>query len=270
MLYLLLLAVATARAACDAPADIGTLSAAAPTAQLAMASLDSDGFAKAVADARDSLPCLAQPLTPLDAASYHGLMALAAFADGDEDAAQLSFAAAIVATPDFRLPAMIAPEGGDLDALLGYARALDTSETVALAPYDGVLLVDGSRAFLRPVHRPYILQLVGPRGDVRATYYLLGSDPVPAYDPPPTLGRRLLPEFRPRPSAPFAVAAGATALAAGGMYWLGAESHARYMDPTTPYGDLPGLQTRTNAELAGSIALGVTAVAFTTLTFVRW
>ena len=270
LMFLLTLAVGEARAACDAPTDVGTLSGAAPRAQLAMGSLDAAGFTAAVTEARAALPCLAQPLTPLDAAGYHGLEALAAFADGKTEDAALAFAAAVATVPDYRLPGMIAPPGGDLDALLTRAKALPPSEMQALPPYDGVVVVDGIRALVRPTGRPCILQLVGARGDVRETHYLRGTDPLPKWDPPPTLLTRLLPEPRATPSVPFAVAAGGTALAAGGLYVLGGMSHEKFVDPATPYEDLPGLQAQTNAALGGSIALGVTATALTTLTFLRW
>jgi hypothetical protein len=257
-------------AACEAPVDVAELSAAWPRAQLAMGSLDSEAFAGAVKDARAALPCLTEPLTPIDAAGYHGLMALAAFADGRGDEAVLSFASAVAAMPDYRLPAMIAPPGGDLDALLERARAMTTTEPKALPPYDGVLMVDGARSVVRPTGRPWILQLVDPRGGVRETHYLLGSDPTPPYDSPPTLVGRLVPEPRPRPSLPFAVAAGTTTLAAGGAYALGALAHARFSDQTTPYADLPGLQTQTNLALGGSIVLAAAAAMLTTLTFLEW
>ncbi len=270
MPFLILLAAATAHAACEAPTDVVALSAYVPSAQLAMGSLDADGFSSAVEGARSALPCLAQPLTPIDAAGYHGLEALAAFAEADTDAAMRSFASAIAATPDYRLPTVIAPPGGDVDTLLRQARELSAGESQALPPYDGIVMVDGARALVRPTGRPCVLQLVGPRGDVRATYYLFGSEPTPRYDPPPTLATRLLPELRQRPSAPFAVAAGTTAIAAGGLYWLGGTAHARYVDPSTPYDDLPGLKAEANAALGGSVALGITAAMLTTLTFLEW
>ena len=62
----------------------------------------------------------------------------------------------------------------------------------------------------------------------------------------------------------------AKVVAAGGLYVLGGMSHEKFVDPATPYEDLPGLQAQTNAALGGSIALGVTATALTTLTFLRW
>ncbi len=154
--------------------------------------------------------------------------------------------------------------------LLGEARGIRFSERHALPQYDGVILIDGVRATVRAVGRPCVLQLVGPRGDVRATYYLRHSDPLPRWDPPPTLALRLLPEPRAKPSVSFAVAAGGTVLAAGGLYAFGGVIHAKFVDPTTPYEDLPGLQTQTNAVLGGSIALAATAAVLTTLTFLEW
>lgn len=269
MLFLALM-IDGASAACGAPSDIGVFSAAAPRAQLAMGSLDAAGFSSAVAQARAALSCLAEPLTPLDAAGYHGLEALSAFADGQPEEAVRAFASAVATVPGFRLPSVIAPEGGDLDVLLARAKALPPSEVQALPPYDGILFVDGVRALTRPVARPCVLQLIGGDGRARSTYYLRGTDPLPSWDPPPTLLLRLLPEPRARPSVPFALAAGSTALVAGGLYALGGMAHAEFANPATPYEDLAGLQTQTNLALGGAIALGVTATVFTTLTFLQW
>jgi len=272
MTFLIILALVarTAAGACEASASIETLAADVPRAEVAMASLDAAGFAAAVAEARAALPCLVQPLTPLDAAGYHGLEGLAAFSEGKTDQAVLAFSAALSSLPSYRLPAMIAPPGGDLDVLLARAGQLPIAEAQPLPAYDGIVLVDGARSMVRPTGRPCILQLVAGNGKAEATYYLQGTDPLPKWDPPPTALGRILPELRRRPSIPFAVAAGSTALAAGGLYVLGGSYHARFEDPGTPYEDLTMLRTRTNASLGGALALGAASAALTTVTFLKW
>jgi len=272
MLLLTLVLIANvALAACGgAPTDVRTLSAAAPQAQIAMASLDTAGFASAVANARSAISCLVQPLSPFDAASFHGLEALAAFTDEKPEVALAALAAAVSAMPDYRLPAMIAPQGGELDALLARAKSLAPSAMQPLPPYDGVLIVDGIRALARPTERPCILQLASGDGRVRETYYLRGTDALPKWAPPPTVLQRFLPEPRSKPSVPFAIAAGSTAIAAGGLYALGGAYHARFVSTSTPYDDLPGLKTRTNVSLGGAIGIGFASAAFTTITFLKW
>ena len=270
MLTLLLLLVSPAFATCDAPSDVSAISVDVSAAQLAMAGLDMDAFNRAVADARATLACLATPLNPLEAAAYHGLMGLDAFMAGNEDAAVRSFQSAVLITPDFRLPPIVAPAGGPLDAILAKARVAPVADPQALPPFDGIVLIDGNRALVRPMGRPVILQLVTQQGTVSKTYDLGPSDGLPRWDPPPTGLQRILPKVRDRPSVPLAIAAGTTAIAAGTLYGLGGAWHAEFEDPSTPYESINGLQTQTNVALGSSIALGVAAATLTTLTFLRW
>lgn len=266
---LFILASVALAAPCTAPTRVETITTDLQTAELAWGS-DESAFVGAVRKARDELPCLDGPMTPLDAASYHGLMALDASFSQHEDDAVRSFASALASVPTFRIPAIIAPEGGVLDLQIGKARVLPPGETQALPPYDGVVMIDGARALVRPTWRPCVLQLVRSNGAVERTYYLLGSDPLPRWDPPPTAVQRLLPKLREKPSVPFGIAAGGAALAAGGLYALGGTWDARFHDPTTPYDQLDGLKTRTNVALGGTIALGIAAAALGTVTVVHW
>jgi len=267
---LLLLLISPAFAACDKPSDASAISANASAAQLAMASLDMDALAKSVAEARGALACLASPINPLDAASYHALMGIDAFNGGDMDAATVSFQAAIASTPDFRLPAIIAPVGGPLDAIVAKARGMVSLGSLVLPPYDGIILVDGVSSVTYPRDRPWILQLVSRKGEVTDTRYLAPGDELPRWAPPPTAFQRVLPKLREKPNVPFAIAAGTTAAAAGTLYALGGTWHADYLDPATPYEDLDGLRAQSDTALGASIALGIAAAALTTVTIVHW
>lgn len=266
----ILLMLKTAYAACESPTRATDVAGTVSGAQLAMASLDMDGFAAAVALARGSVPCLAEVLSPLDAASYHGLMGLAAFSGDREEESVLWFAAAQAVTPSFKFPSVIAPPGGPLEAVLARARASPLGTMQPVPPYDGRVLVDGSPGVLRPADRPCVLQLIRADGTVARTYVLLPGDALPFWEPPPTPMQRFVPKIREKPSVPFGIAAGGSAAVAGGLYALGGVWHAQYLDSDTPYEDLQGLETRTNAALGASIALGVAAAALTTVTFVRW
>lgn len=267
---LILLMIPAALAGCDTPSDVSAISVDVSSAQLAMASLDVEAIGRSAADARQVLPCLAVAINPMEAAAYHGLMGLDSFVAGDEEASLLSFRSAISVMPDYRLPPIIAPAGGPLDAVLSAARTAVPSETKALPPFDGIVLIDGSRAFVRPMGRPVIIQLVTKSGKVSETHYVGAPDDLPRWDPPPTAFQRILPTVREKPSVPIGIAAASTAVCAGTLYALGGAWHEQYLDPSTPYGELDGLQTRTNAALGGSIALTVAATALTTFTFVRW
>ncbi len=269
MLTLLLL-VSASFAACDKPADVSAISADVSTAQLAMASLETDTFASAVADARAAIQCLASPLNPLDAASFHSLMALDAFMNGKPDEAARSFQTALAITPDFRLPAIIAPAGGPLASILEKARAMPASESQALPPFDGIVKVDGVTSLTRPKDRPCVLQLVSGKGVVSRTYYLAPADELPRWEPPPTAFQRVLPRIREKPSLPIGIAAGTAAVGAGTLLALSGTWHAQYDDPSTPYAQLDGLRSRSDGALAASIGLGIATVALTTFTVAYW
>lgn len=277
---LLILVASLARAACDAPVPVTSLMAAVGRAQGAMSMADLSGVEVEIRRGAQALPCVAEPFTPLDAASYHGLMGLAAFIDGSDAAGEDAFFAAYMALPTYRLSESVAPPDGPLDALLAKGRqkadarrkadAAATAAVASLPPYDGTVLIDGTRAFVRPVDRPCMLQLVRRDGTLERTAYLLPKDPLPKWDPPPTFGARLVPEVRKKPSVPFGIAAGGTVVAAGVLYGLGGAAHDRYLDPTTPYEDLDGLEAQTNAALASSIVLGVAGAVLGTVTFLEW
>lgn len=267
---LLLLLISPALAICDGTANVSSISANVSSAQLAMAGLDTDDFAAAVADARVALGCVTTPLNPLDAAAYHTLMGLDAFMGGKEDSAARSFQTVLAITPDFQLPAIIAPANGPLAAIIGKARTLPASTVESLPPFDGIVRVDGVTSFTRPNDRPCVLQLVTTKGIVSNTYYLAPGDALPRWAPPPTAFQRVLPKLREKPSIPFAIAAGTTAAAAGTLYALGGTWHADYLDPATPYENLDGLRAQSDAALGTSIALGIAAAALTTVTIVHW
>lgn len=269
-MLLLLSLISPALALCDKPSDVSSISVDVSTAEVAMASLDDDTFNASVADARTALSCLAMPLNPIDAASYHVLMALDAFMGGRLDDAARSFRTVLAITPTFRLPAAIAPTGGPLEKILDVARAQNVSEPQALPAFDGIVLIDGVRALVRPGGRPCILQLVSAKGVVSATYYLAPADELPRWDPPPTAFQKALPKLRAKPSVPLAIAAGTTAAAAVALDVFGSTRHDAYLDPATPYDQLDALRLESDGSLAASIGLGVAAVALTTFTFLRW
>jgi len=269
-MLLLLSLISPALALCETPSEVSSISIDVSMAEVAMASLDTDAFAASVADARQALPCLAIPLNPLDAASFHVLMGLDAFMGGKPDDAARSFQAVLAITPAFRLPAAIAPAGGPLEAVLEKARGLPATEAEALPPFDGIVRVDGVTSLTRPKNRPCVLQLVSTKGVVSSTYYLAPADELPRWDPPPTAFQKALPKLRAKPSVPFAIAAGTTAAAAVALDVFGSTRHAAYLDPTTPYDKLDALRLESDGSLVATIGLGAAAVALTTFTFLRW
>lgn len=264
-----ILLIGLAHAECLKESRVVDLNSAVANAHLEFAMMEVEGFDAQVHDARQSILCLVEPLTPVEAASFHGIQGLTGYLAEDEDAAVKSFTAAISAFPTFRLPNAIAPAGGPIDTLIESARSLPKGEVDVLPPYNGTILIDGAPGFVRPVDRPFILQLIQDKS-VMHTYILEPGEKLPYWEPPPTPLQRLIPRVRKQPSTPLAIAASGTAAAAGTAYILGGIWHEQYLDPETPYENLPALETQTNAALGTSIALGVAAAALTTVTFLRW
>lgn len=271
MILSTLILISVAHAECDKPTTTDLIAGVIPRAQIAIGSLDSAGFEQAVAEASHALECLGQPISPIDAANYHGLMGLAsAFAGGQDDRAVRSFNAATAIMPTFALPWVIAPRDGPIDLLVQKARSQPIGKMVPVPPSEDSILIDGTPGIMRPVERPCILQIVSRNGDLIQTFYLQPEDPLPHWNAPRTPLQRLIPTVRKQPSTPLGIAAGTTAVAAGTAYILGGIWHEQYIDPSTPYEDLPALESQTNIALGTSIVLGATAATLTTVTFVRW
>lgn len=255
----LLISSPRANAACEAPAQRAELALKVEQARQAFRQLDRAGFAEARDGLLASLPCLAEPLQPADAASIHGLMALSAFLDRNDGQSVANLHAAVRADPDFELPPDLFPDGHPLRLHLQVARSLQPGPLRPLpVPGEGAVSVDGDPDEAAPSDRPSVLQWTVGELEVRDTHYLATGDTMPDWGPIPTPDRR-----RPWPAL---AAAGGAAITAGGLYGLAVTRHARFADSATPYEDLPGLQRQANgytlaAGGSGALALGLGVVA---------
>lgn len=273
MLFLLIstLWATPAEAACEEPVTATRVAETLAAAMSAARAYETDRFREGVANARASLPCLDAPLPAAVVGELHTGIALDSVAARRPEAESSAwFAAALAITPDLWLDPKIAPEDGAVDRLLDRAKASESAAPVALPPFDGETYVDGTLAASRPSDRPYLLQLLPRREPGARTYLLLPEDALPDWDAPPSRLRRLVPDLRERPSVPFLVAGGTSLAASAVLYGVGSHAHAQFEDPATPYEDLPALQDRTNAALAGSIGLGIATVGFATAATFSW
>jgi len=255
------------RAAC--PADTQELSTEVQAAGAAFSAMDLDGFVAARARAAEDLVCLAEPLTPPDAAAYHRMEALAAFLERDSDGVVTAFRAALSVQPAYELPTSMSPPGHPLHTLYQAARDAPTAEPLAmLVPPGATVNVDGLQSTTRPADRPAVLQLVAHDGAVLWSGFVKTGAELPEWPevelpPAPTLAPLPVTEMPPpvrRTSVPLLVSAGAVALASGGMYVAARTSRARFDDPETPFEDLEGIRRRTNTLETGSQVAGVAAV----------
>lgn len=148
--------------------------------------LDEAAFRDTVARARASVPCLAGPVSPADAAAWHLVSAVAAwFEDPDHPATAVDHLRAALAAglePDAR-PGVI-PPGSPMDASVTSARAALPGGSPLPDRSPLTLRVDGRWTADGPP-LPALLQLEGPRG-------VLWSASLPAPWPLPAPRRRWL------------------------------------------------------------------------------
>ncbi|MEZ4239191.1 MAG: hypothetical protein R3F59_24160 [Myxococcota bacterium] len=272
---MLLLAAATlahARPPCAQTTTSADLVAGLGAARDAYGDLDLDAFRDAVYDVRLVVPCLADPLTPHDAAEVHRYEGLLGFVERDTDRARRAFAAARAIEPNYRFPESLVPAGNG--ALTDYL-ALDPDaggrERVPL-PLDGRLTFDGAPSTHRPLEQPTLVQLFDGSGAITDTAYLWPGEPLPRYAPRPEVeghgqvqtegrgGGTPVDALRSGPDRPLLTGAAFTAVAAVGLYAGAFVVHRRYEDVGTPFGTLGALRTTNNALVVGSGAAAGTAV----------
>lgn len=233
--------------ACEEPTSIERVGELLVQAEVAFRAMDLDTFEDAHGALMAELPCLAQPLDAPQVAAIHQLEAMSRFAAGEPSTA--AWRSALQAHGALQLDPAMAPEGHPLREELEAARSIPDGEHEALR--EG-LLVDASPGHSRALDRPVLVQ------DLSLSWYLLESQPTPAELLPPE------PETPQRDVLAIGLSAGAagTAALAGGLYTGAWRSRAVYDDPATPYRDLDGLRTRTNAlttssAVAGGLAAGL-------------
>ncbi len=241
-----LLAPAAASGACVRASSDAALAERLRAAEQAYVDLDPEGFARAIDEATLLLPCVADRVSTETAAQLHRMMALQAFARGDDAATEAALAAARALSPAYRFP----------DALLPPDHALRTAyEALDAAPGErwrppqptrGTLAFDGVGTPLRPLDRPTVAQWLDPDGRALETAWVAPAGPLPAYPARHRARDRLL-----------VGAAGLLGVAAT-TYGLAWSAHGPFNDPATA--DLATL------ERAQDLSIAYTAVAATCLT----
>jgi len=249
---------------CDGPVSARTLSQLVSAGDVAFADLNESGFQVARWNAGQAVPCLNEPLSTGQVASYHRLEALASFLDRDHAQTVMSFKAVLSVAPGYDLPLSLAPDNHPLRVDFEVASGLAAGALVPMpTPTEGSVMVDGTPAEGVPLDRPYIFQYIGADGAVAHSELVRPGMPLPEY---PSKGSR-----SPGPKAgggggglslnvPLAVTAGAAALASGGLYLAASGKAASFWDTTTPPAQLPELRRQTNTLQGLSLGAGIVAV----------
>lgn len=265
----MLLALMTAALAqpCPEPTSGAQLAREIDAAEQAWGQMDLGAFTETLTALRGTLTCLDEALTPVDAAAYHRVEALAAFASEDRRGTVLAFRASLDLQPNFELPEAIAPLGNPLREQYEAAKLMPPSPGQVLYPEGGSwMVVDGTRSDERPTERPTIVQRVERGGEVSHSAWLPAWSPTPDWASGPAPDAREPREdgdagLRARRTATVLLGSAAgCAVAGGSLYGYAWGSRATYFDPTTPFAELEAIRRRTNGAAVSAAVLGGVAV----------
>ncbi len=251
-------ALSQAGGPCAEPVTARAFHQVVSAADTAYGQMDLEGFQAARAEARSMIPCLAEPLSPAQAAGFHRLQAMGDFLARDHAGAVAALRALAAAAPGYELSEELAPPGHPMQLYYDIARGSVSADPVPLPTTEGEWVrIDGAAATERPVDRPYLYQSFEGEGRVTASTLVPAGQLPPGFElggpPPPG------PSDRVRTARTLGWVSLGTAAVAGGLYLGARSSAARFWDPSTPTEDLDGLRTRTNALGWTSAGLGVAA-----------
>lgn len=268
-----------ARPVCQVPRATADLVAGLETARQAYSDLDLEAFRDAVYGVRLVLPCVAEPITPHDAAEVHRFEGLLGFVERDAERSARAFASARAIEPNYRFPESLVPAGNG--ALVDYTAVdPDTGARERVPPpLDGRILFDGEPGTLRPSDFPTVVQLVDGSGIVTDTAYLWPGEPLPAYAPRPVAARDdvLQPDpksptsavgaLRTGPNRSLLTGAAFTGVAAAGLYAGAFVVNRRYDSDQTDLDQLGALRAVNNSLVVASgaaagVAFGLGTTAF--------
>ncbi|MCB9743186.1 MAG: hypothetical protein H6740_11350 [Alphaproteobacteria bacterium] len=255
--------VAQAAEECAQPSTLSQLNAASVRGEQAFADLDLDALTEARDEAVSLLPCLSEPITPSQAAAYHRLMGMHAFASGQRDLVVSEFHAARKLVPGYVVPESVAPEGHPL--IQAYEQAVLADEgtlTQPIPPLGGYVTVGGVRGAARPSKSPVIVQVFDADDQILETRYIAPGSAMPDWGPPAMKD----PELR----VPFLIATSGSLLATGALYGVARNYRGQFDDVNTPASELGPLRNKTNAAALAAMGMGVATFGLATITIVTW
>ncbi len=254
----------TASADCPSPTTLSVLQDAYARGEQSFANLDIEGLNQASDDAAQALPCLVEPITLNDAAAYHRLMGMSAFANQERDRVKAEFHAARLLQPGYAVPEEVAPQGHPMIAAYEEAVLLDEgAHEEPVPPLGGYVTVGGVRGATRRANSPAIIQVFEGDGTITQTLHLGPGEVMEMFGPPPLSETRNL-------RVPMLVATAATGAVALGTYGAAAKFKSDFQDPGTPEADLSELYVRNRVSFFTSMGMGAATVALGTVTVVVW
>jgi len=259
------------------PVPVDVLAASIADATGAFAGLDLDGFEAQTSQVWKQLPCVSEPLTPLDVADVYKLRALDAFLAQNDATVLDSLRSARATVPGYVLPPSVAPNGHPLKQAFDAAGDADASPRTDLpVPDEARILVDGQPVLTRPQDRPVLLQLLTMDGGVEWTRVIDADAPTPDYEAlsddfrDKYLSEAKIIRVRPRRPVELVVASSIALAGATGMYALSRGSEARFFDEATPYEDLPSLRARTNGLQTAAVLTGIAGLGLGATAAITW
>ncbi|MBI4714236.1 hypothetical protein HY771_03585 [Candidatus Uhrbacteria bacterium] len=255
----------SAQAICPSPVSASELRQAAIQGENAFSDMNVAELLQQAQRAREQIVvCVAEPISPSDAAAFHRLMALDAFTRHNDARVIAEFHAARRLEPGYELPESIAPVGHRLNEL--YARAANEDDGLpesVFAPEGGYAIVGGVRNAPRLSSTPLVIQVYGPKDVWIETRYIQLGEKLPVWGKnvygvtAKDLGLDTTPTWK-KP-APWYIVAGVSTLVAGTFYALALREKSFFNAQSTPDSDLPGYRDRANAF--GWTAVGTAGLA---------
>ncbi|MDG1480636.1 MAG: hypothetical protein P8R54_13660 [Myxococcota bacterium] len=254
---ILLTLITSAAAECPASVPAQKVSQEISLGEVAFKNMDEELFRQVHDEIQLLVPCMSTPFNAAQATSFWRLSALAAFLSRDEDTVLTAFKSVIEISPGYMLPESIAPMGHPLQELFAQAMEGSTSlDDVLPTPRSGQVYVDGIASLSVPLSRPYLFQMTDESEQVVISQRVQAGQRPPGYA---TDRARSV-------NVPLAVTAGISGAIAGGSWYLATSREDTFWDPSTPTGELSGLQRQANtlgtvALSAGVVTLGSGAAA---------
>lgn len=286
LLLACLLAPSWAAAACEEPSTRTEIGLTVADAMEGFRNLDAPRFEKARNKAFSQFYCLDEPLLPRDAARFHAMMAIDAFLRKEQKGLIDSFRSALSADGSYDLPPGMVPEGHILrKRLIEAGGKMGAPPRPLPAVGTDSLMVDGVVSAVAAPDRPVILQHLGPRGQVVESAYVATGEPLPAWKPVPAVvaaptnpkpgrnrGSSVKVNSARREPHPWGLASatGLSLIATAVGYSLASQAHGDFMNPATPYAQLPDLETQANALSWAWIGTGAVTLGLGTWTILEW
>jgi len=279
------------------PVEPGThaveVAEALAVAETAFADMDLEGFQRARTKAGHALHTLDEPLSPVQAATYHRVAGLQAYLFRNPDRSRSALRAAWILDPTTSLSTQVAPPGNPLHSLWVEAtQGGDNGMRAMSPPTDAILYIDGTPSVERPRARPTVLQVASADGTVAGSWYLEGDQddppwpelrtveavvweepsPAPAPTKPTKPTKPTLPEPKAtagggkgRVGGVVLLAGGCSAvLGSGLLYAVALKQKGVYMDPASgdfdDRSELAAQRQRVNRTATTAVGLGVAGV----------